>query len=57
MLVNTYIMDMVHRITYEVVCKIRANNIISLGLNQILINCSTNLSKILYKVETNLIGN
>ena len=35
----------------------RANNIISLGLNQILINCSTNLSKILYKVETNLIGN
>ena len=57
MLVNTYIMDMVHRITYEVVCKIRANNIISLGLNQILINCSTNLSKILCKVETNLIGN
>jgi len=50
-------MDMVHRITYEVVCKIRANNIISLGLNQILINCNTNLSKILGKVETNLICN
>ena len=57
MLVNTYIMDMVHRIIYVVVCKIRANNIISLGLNQILINCNTNLSKILGKVETNLIGN
>ena len=57
MLVNTYIMDMVHRIIYVVVCKIRANNIISSGLNQTLINCSTNLSKILGKVETNLIGN
>ena len=57
MLVDTYITDMVHRIIYEVVCKIRANNIISSGLNQILINCSTNLSKILCKVETNLIGN
>ena len=57
MLVNTYIMDMVHTIIYVVVCKIRANNIISSGLSQILINCNTNLSKILCKVETSLIGN
>ena len=35
----------------------RANNIILSGLNQILINCNTNLSKILGKVKTNLIGN
>ena len=35
----------------------RANNIFMLSFNQILINCNTNLSKILGKVETNLIGN
>jgi len=47
----------IHKIESGGSMQTRANNIISSGFNQILIEYLLNLSKILYKVETNLIGN